>query len=76
MKSNGCEKPEVFPLVEAHGPRPQLRDSSHLFFDSLLALIAPLANVINIWMLLHDLELVLEMSEVFPKEVHICPCLL
>jgi hypothetical protein len=56
MKSHGCEKPEVFPLVDAHGPRPQLKDSSYLFLGPVQALTAPLVKetVMNIWMLLHD----------------------
>jgi hypothetical protein len=56
MKSHGCEKPEIFPLVDVHGPRPQLRDFSDLFLGSVLALTARLVKrtVMNIWMLLHD----------------------
>jgi hypothetical protein len=56
MKSHGCEKPEQFPLVDIHGLRPQLEDSSYLFLGSVLALTVRLVQetVMNIWMLLND----------------------
>jgi hypothetical protein len=56
IEQNVCEQLEVFLLVDAHEPRPQLRDSSYLFLGPVLALTAPLVKetAVNIRMLPHD----------------------
>jgi hypothetical protein len=44
MNENGCERLEEFPLVDVHGPRPQLRGSLHQHAGPVLVLIALLGN--------------------------------
>jgi hypothetical protein len=55
MQQYGCGQPPLLSLVDAHGLRRQLRDSSYLFLGSMLTLTAPLEKEteMNSWMLLH-----------------------
>jgi hypothetical protein len=56
MQQHGCERPQVSPLVDAHGLRPQPIDSCYLFLGHVLALTATLVKetAMNIWILLRD----------------------
>jgi hypothetical protein len=44
MKEHGCERLGECPLVDVHGPRPQLTGSFHQHAGPVLVLIAPLGN--------------------------------
>jgi hypothetical protein len=44
MKDDDCERLGEFPLVDVHGPRPQLRGSFHQHAGPVLVLRAPLGN--------------------------------